>query len=88
MKDIEKNISLRCSVCGNDHFESIFANDNMSEDSETNRFRCSDCGAVYTKSELIEVNGEALDIATDEIVDEALKNFEKDFKKAMKKWKF
>ena len=88
MEDIEKSVSLRCAVCGNDQFETLYTADNETENSEDNRFRCSDCGAIYTKSDLLEINGEALDIAADEIAEEALKKLEKDLKKAMKKWKF
>lgn len=89
MKDIERKVAMRCPVCGNDQFESLdVEHDDLLNAPGTAKLRCSDCSAVYTKDELIAENGEAIDIAVDEIAAEAVKDFEKELKKAMKKWKF
>ena len=78
-----------CPLCGNDQFESLdeefedllYANDDV-------RVRCSDCGSEYTKGELIDSNAELIDNAVDELAQDAVREFEKELKKAMKKWKF
>lgn len=88
MKDIERKVTLRCPVCGNDQFESLDVDhDDLINAPGTAKLRCSDCGAIHTKDELIAGNGEALDIATEEIVADVMKDLEKQWKKAMKKWK-
>ena len=43
---------------------------------------------VYTKQELIESNAAIIDNAVDELAEGAVKELEKELKKAMKKWKF
>ena len=88
MKDMKRNVTLRCPVCGNDQFESLDVDhDDLLNAPGTAKLRCSDCGAVHTKDELIAANGEAIDIAADEMVADVMKDFEKEWKKAMKKWK-
>ena len=88
MKDIERNVTMRCPICGNDQFESLDTeHDDLRNALGTVRLRCSDCNAVYTKDELIAENSEAIDIAVDEIASEAIEDLEKELKKVMKKWK-
>lgn len=89
MKDIERKVAMRCPVCGNDQFESHDVDHTeLLYASGTAKLRCSDCSAVYTKDELLVENCEAIEIAVDDIAAEAMKDFEKELKKAMKKWKF
>lgn len=73
----DRSVSMRCPVCGNDQFGSVCEN----------KLKCSDCGAVIRKDALIEANGEAIETAADEMVADALKDFEKQMKMVMKKWK-
>lgn len=88
MKDIERQVTMRCPICGNDQFESLEVDhDDLINAPGTATLRCSDCGATHTKDDLMAANGEALDIAADEIVSDVMKDFEKQWKKAMKKWK-
>lgn len=88
MKDYTRNVSLRCPVCGNDQFESLdVEHDDLSDAPDTARLRCSDCSKIHTKEELIEANGEALDIAQEEMIADVMRDFENQWKKAMKKWK-
>ena len=89
MKDIERKVAMRCPVCGNDQFESLDVDHaELLYASGMTKLRCSDCSAVYTKDELLLENGEAIEIAADEIAAEVMRDFEKEFKKATKKWKF
>lgn len=89
MKNLDRKVTLLCPLCGNDQFESM---DEEFEDllhaSDDVRVSCSDCGSVYTKQELIESNAAIIDNAVDELAEGAVKELEKELKKAMKKWKF
>ena len=88
MKDLERKVKLLCPLCGIDQFESL---DEEFEDllhaSDDVRLRCSDCGSEYTKRELIDSNAAIIDTAVDELKQDAVREIEKELKKAMKKWK-
>ena len=89
MKNLDRKVTLLCPLCGNDQFESL---DEEFEDllhaSEEARVRCSDCSSVYTKHELVESNAAIIDNAVDELAEDAVKEVEKDLKKAMKNFHF
>lgn len=57
MKNMEKSISMKCSVCGNDQFSTVdeSTEDMMNAPDET-EVKCSDCGRIITKEQLIEEN--------------------------------
>lgn len=89
MKNLDRNVSMLCPVCGNDQFESLNPEwDDCAGAPDDTKFRCSDCGKVLTKEELIDENAEKIEIAVDELKKDAMKEVEKELKKAMKKWKF
>lgn len=89
MKNLDRNVTLLCPLCGNDQFSSaiedledlLFASDDV-------RLRCSDCGSEYTKRELLDGNGEIIDNAVDELTHDVVKETERMLKKALKKWRF
>ena len=86
MKDLSRNVKLYCNICGNDQFESIDeAFSNLKEAPETVRMRCSDCGKIFTKAELIEENQEVINANIEDIKKEAMKEMEKELKKVLKK---
>ena len=59
MKDLSRNISLLCPTCGNDQFSAIdVETDDLSDAPDETRVKCSDCGMILTKAELIEENQE------------------------------
>ena len=60
----------------------------FNEKTDDVRMRCSDCGSEYTKRELIDNNAAIIDNAVDELAQDAIKELEKEIKKAMRKWKF
>ena len=87
MKDLSRKITLICSLCGNDQFETVDVKyDDMREAPEITRFMCSDCGRIFTKSELIEENDEIINANAEDIKKEAIAEIEKELKKALKKW--
>lgn len=87
MKNIDRKVKLLCPLCGNDQFASLeeeFEDLLLAPDDV--RLRCSDCGSVYTKRELLDSNAAIIDNALDELKQEAVNEIEKELEKAMKKW--
>lgn len=88
MKDLSRNITLYCDVCGNDQFstlDEIFCE--LIEAPDETRMQCSECKKIFTKAELIEVNQKVVDANIEDIKKEAVKELEKELKKALKKWR-
>ena len=84
MKDLNRNVAMLCPQCGNDQFSMVGEEYIGVDDAPANaKLQCSDCKAVYTKEEILAANAEKINIAAEEIVQE----FEKELKKARKKWK-
>ena len=88
MKDLSRNITLLCPVCGTSQFESLNeGSEAFGDASDQAQYKCSDCGSIFTKEQLLEENSEKIDIAINEIKDDALKELDKELKKAFKKWR-
>ncbi len=86
LKDLSRNVSLFCDICGNDQFIALDGETHSTDDvPETNRFQCSDCGKIFTKAELLEVNQEVINANIDEVKAEAIREFEKELAKALNK---
>lgn len=87
MKDLSRNITLFCDVCGNDQFATLDKiKCELREAPEETRIQCSDCGKIFTKGELLEVNQEVINANVEEIQNGAIKEMEKELAKALKKW--
>lgn len=88
MKDLGRKVKLLCPLCGNDMFASLDEDfEDLLHASDDVRLRCSDCGSEYTKRELIDSNSEIISNTIDELKQDAVRELEKELKKAMKKWK-
>lgn len=88
MKNLDRKVTLLCPVCGNDQFASLDEEfEDLLQASDDVQLRCSDCGSEYTKRELIDSNAEIIDNAVDGLAEDAIKQLEKNLKRAMKKWK-
>ena len=88
MKNLDRKVTLLCPLCGDDQFSSIDVElEELYDADDDARVRCSDCGSEYTKRELIDSNATIIDNAVDEIAQNAVKEIEKELKRAMKKWK-
>ena len=85
MKNLERKVTLYCPICGNDQFlcidESI---DNLSDAPNDVTLKCSDCGSIFTKGELIESNQDIINANIEEIKQEAIKELEKKLKRMFK----
>jgi len=88
MKNMERTITLKCSVCGNDQFSTVdeTIEDLMDAPGET-LIKCSDCGRIVTKEELLKENSYIIDANVEDFKKDLIKSTEKDLKKIFKKWK-
>lgn len=88
MKDLSRKVTLFCSVCGNDQFSALDEGiDDLMEAPDDTKMKCSDCGKVFTKAELIEENQDVINANIEDIKNEAMKEIEKELSKALKKWR-
>ena len=88
MKDLSKNVLLMCPLCGNDQFESLDVSHAELMDADSGaRVKCSDCGSIFTKEELLAENAENISFAVEEVKREAIKEIEKELKRVLKKIK-
>lgn len=88
MKDLSRNVKLYCDVCGNDQFLTIDDIDcELKETPDETKMQCSDCGKIFTKAELIELNQEVIEANIEDIKKETVKEFEKELSKVLKKWR-
>lgn len=79
------SISMKCSVCGNDQFSIVDESiEDMLNAPEETEVKCSDCGRVTTKEQLIEENNHIIDANIEDFKDEILKQLQKDLKKIFK----
>lgn len=79
------SFSMKCSVCGNDQFSTIDDSiEDMLKAADETEVKCSDCGRVITKEQLIEENSHIIDANIDDFKDEIMKQLQKDFKKMFK----
>ena len=79
MKDLSRNVTLFCSVCGNDQFSTLDEEiDDLMEAPDDTKIKCSDCGRVFTKAELIEENQDVINANIEDIKNEAMKEIEKE----------
>jgi len=85
MKDMEKIVTMRCIVCGNDQFSSVDeAIEDIQDAPDEAEVKCSDCGRVTTKEQLIEDNSEAIEANIEDFKEEIMKQVQKEFKKLFK----
>lgn len=85
MKDYNRNITMYCSVCGNNQFSTLDENiSDLLNAPDTTEIKCSNCGKVFAKSELIEANQEIINANIEEVETEIIKDFEKKLAKIFK----
>ena len=84
MDNVNRSINLVCPLCGNDMFSSN--EDDIVDNADDIIYRCAECKSKYSREELLQANSELIENTESEIIDEVLEGFEKQWKKAMKKW--
>ena len=88
MKDLSRNVTMFCDVCGNDQFSTLDEiKCELGEAPDETRVQCSDSGKTFAKAELLEVNQEVINDNIEEIKNAAIKEMEKKLAKALKKWR-
>ena len=79
------SIGMKCSICGNDQFSTVDESiEDMLNAPDETEVKCSDCGRVTTKEQLIEDNSHIIDANIEDFKDEILKQLQKDLKKIFK----
>jgi uncharacterized Zn finger protein len=78
-------ISMKCSVCGNDQFSTIDETfGELLDASDDTKVKCSDCGRITTKEQLIEENSNIIDANVEDFKEEIMKQLQKDLKRMFK----
>lgn len=86
MKDIVRNVSMICSFCGNDQFSAIGCDlEDLKDADDETLVKCSDCGRVISKAQLLKENQERIDANIEDVKNEAINELEKELKKMLKK---
>lgn len=87
MKDLSRTVRLHCPVCGNAMFsvvdESMKNIDLMSASDDT-QLKCSDCGKIITKRDLLHANEGIISENIENIKEEAIQEINKELKKTLK----
>lgn len=87
MKDIEQKIMMRCPLCGNNQFSfATKTTGDLSAMPDDTKVRCSDCGSIFSKTEIFAGNMEAFDIAIDGLGADLLGAIEEELKRTVSKW--
>ena len=85
MKDISRSITMLCKACGNDNFEAVDPKykdvNNVPEYAE---LKCSDCGRIITKKELIDENEDRINANIEDMENEFTSEVVKEIEKALK----
>lgn len=81
MRDLSREVSLYCPSCGNNLFSTIDENDEPI-------YQCSACKNVFSKSQLLEENEEIINANIEDIRNEAIKEFDIELRKSLKKLGF
>ena len=87
VEDIEKKVILKCSVCGNDQF---FVDDQIAEllhAPDDTEIKCSDCGRIVTKEQLIEENSYIINENLEDVKNDVKKQVKKELKDMFRKFK-
>lgn len=88
MEGLSKKVTLYCDRCGNDQF--YFEDTNNSDVglvSDDTILKCSDCGKIFTKEELIELNAEVITANVEDMKEEIVKEVQKEINKLFKVWR-
>ncbi|MHB1483031.1 MAG: ECs_2282 family putative zinc-binding protein [Saccharofermentanales bacterium] len=85
MDDMEMTISMKCSICGNDQFSTVDEHiEDMENAPDETEVRCSDCGRIVTKAQLIEENSGLIDVNVEDFKEDIVKKLQKEIDKMFK----
>lgn len=79
---------MYCDRCGNDQFNFEDVNNSDVElVSDDTILKCSDCGKIFTKIELIELNAEVITANVEDMKEEITLEIQKGITKLFKDWR-
>jgi uncharacterized Zn finger protein len=82
MKDMEMQITMKCSVCGNDQFSAVNEDlEDVQDAPDETEIMCSDCGKVTTKEQILSENSYLIEANIEDLKKDFVKQLEKDLKK-------
>ncbi len=85
MGNIRRRVEMKCGVCGNDQFSLLDPSiGNIADARGTTKVKCSDCGAITSKDQLIALNRHVIEANVEDIKKEALKKLKEDLKKKLR----
>ena len=86
MKDLNRSVSLICSICGNNQFSALgHDGGEFAKFSKAPFYKCSDCGRLTSKEQLIEENQEVINANIEVIKKEAVDEIKKELQKSLGK---
>lgn len=85
MENVERQIELLCGTCGNNMFEILDSNQKDLFDMPNNsEVKCSYCGRIYTKDELLQDNEGLINSNINDVILEFTRNLENELKRVFK----
>ncbi|WP_217424807.1 ECs_2282 family putative zinc-binding protein [Virgibacillus ihumii] len=88
MKDINRQVNLKCEVCGNDQFSGVKEDvEDLSSAPDDTEIKCSDCGRHVTKEQLFEENEYVINANMEDLEKDLMKEAKKEFKNMFKGFK-
>ncbi len=86
--DLDREVSFLSPVCGYDQFSSLDEKyPDPDEAPDETMVKCADCGAVFSIEDLSRFNTERVEIAFNELAEEAFDIVEKEFGGGVIEWK-
>lgn len=86
MKDLNRSVSLICSICGNNQFSALgYDGEKFAKFSEAPYYKCYDCGRLISKKQLMGENQEVINANIEEIKNEAVDEMKKELQKLLGK---
>jgi uncharacterized Zn finger protein len=82
MEDMVKRIVMKCNTCGNDQFSIVDESiKDLQEAPGEAELKCSDCGLVVTKEQLIQDNSANIHANVDDLKEDFMVELRKRFKR-------
>jgi uncharacterized Zn finger protein len=76
---------MKCDVCGNDQFSLVDETiDDLLNAPDDTLVKCSDCGRVISKEQLLEENQHIIAASLEDLTEEAMDQIQKRLKKVFK----
>lgn len=82
MKNLTKNINMKCPKCNNYKFDELdYADEEISNEGDNIRIKCANCNLILNKKELREGNQDIIGENIEDMKKEAINEIEKELQK-------